>query len=81
MLIFLMEAYNKLLKHSHAVLRSLVPSDSPCTTHAEADSVDVYYRFGGAALASMLHGRYKAMKLEQTKDKGKLSQEIIFYRR
>jgi len=74
--IFLMKAHNKLLKHSHAVLRSLVPSDSPCATHAEADSVDVYYRFGGATLASMEKDHYKAMKLEQTKDKGKLSQEI-----
>ena len=74
--IFLMKAHNKLLKHSHAVLRSLVPSDSLCATHAEADSVDVYYRFGGATLASMEKDHYKAMKLEQTKDKGKLSQEI-----
>jgi len=37
---------------------------------------DVYYRFEGAMLASMLHNRYKAMKLEHTKQKEKISQEI-----
>ena len=53
-----------------------MPSDASCKTHAEADPVDVYFRFGGATLASILHGCYKQMKLEQTKDKGKVSQDI-----
>ena len=34
------------------------------------------YRFGGATLASILHDRYKAMKLELTKHKEKISEEI-----
>ena len=46
----------------------------PSTIHA--DPVDVYYRFGGATLASMLQDRYKAMKLELTKHKEKISEEI-----
>jgi len=76
MLVFLGEVFNKLLQDSQSVLT--VPSDqeaSSCKT-ASADPVDVYYRFGGATLASMLHSRYKAMKLEKTKDKEKVSQEI-----
>ena len=75
MLVFLLEVYNKLLKHSQSVLN--VASDSTSSTATEhLDPVDVYYRFGGATLASMLHSRYKAMKLEYTKQKEKISQEI-----
>jgi len=75
MLVFVMEVYNKLLKHSQSVLH--VASDStPASSTEHLDPVDVYYRFGGATLASMLHNRYKAMKLEHTKQKEKISQEI-----
>jgi len=76
MLVFLAEVFNKLLKVSQSALQ--VPSDTTviqCGT-VHVDSIDVYYRFGGATLASMLHGRYKAMKLEETKQKEKVSQEI-----
>ena len=75
MLVFVMEVCNKLLKHSQSVLH--VASDSTLASSTEhLDPVDVYYRFGGATLASMLHNRYKAMKLEHTKQKEKISQEI-----
>jgi len=76
MLIFLAEVYDKLLKVNQLALQ--VPPDTTATqcTSVHVDSIDVYYRFGGATLASMLHGRYKAMKLKETKQKGKISQEI-----
>jgi len=69
MLIFLAEVYDKLPKVSQAALQ--VPSDTPATqdTSVHVDSIDVYYRFGGATLASMLHGCYKAMKVQETKQK------------
>jgi len=55
-----------------------VPPDTPATqdTSITVGPIDIYYRFGGATLASMLHGRYKAMKLQETKQKEKISQEI-----
>ena len=75
-LIFLAEVFNKLLKVSQSALQ--VPSDTTAMqcTSAHADPIDVYYRFGGATLASMLHGYYKAMRLEETKQKEKVSQKI-----
>ena len=39
-----------------------------------ADSEDVYYRFGGAAIASMLHSRYEKLKQHSGDDK-QLSEE------
>ena len=76
MLVFLSEVYNKLLKHCQSVLQ--IPSDATAvhSTTVHLDPVDVYYRFGGATLASMLHTRYKAMKLELTKHKENISEEI-----
>ena len=56
-----------------------MPSDAAAGHSATVhiDPVDVYYRFGGATLASMLHSRrYKAMKLELTKHKDNISEEI-----
>jgi len=60
MLVFLAEVFNKLLKVSQSILQ--VPSDKTaiqCGT-VYVDPIDVYYRFGEATLASMLHGCYKA---------------------
>ena len=74
MLVFLAEVFNKLLKGSQSALQ--VSSDTTAAQCATVDPVDVYYRFGGATLASMLHGRYKSMKSDQTKQKEKVSQEI-----
>ena len=76
MLVFLSEVYNKLLKHCQSVLQ--MPSDAAAGHSATVhiDPVDVYYRFGGATMASMLHSRYKAMKLELTKHKENISEEI-----
>ena len=75
MLIFSSEVYKKLLKHSHSVIQMPTGANATSST-IHADSVDVYYRFGGATLASMLQDRYKAMKLEPCKHKEKISEEI-----
>jgi len=72
-----MKMYNKLLKHSQSMFQ--VAADSTSTSIERLDPVDVYYRFGGATLANMLHGRYKAMKLEHTKQKETISQEIHIF--
>ena len=76
MLVFLSEVYNKLLKHCQSVLQISSDATAVHSTTVHLDPVDVYYRFGGATLASMLHTRYKAMKLELTKYKENISEEI-----
>lgn len=68
--------YNKLLKHSQSVLEMPSDASAKLSTRHTTDPVDVYYRFGGATLASMLQDRYKAMKLELTKHKENISEEI-----
>ena len=75
MLVFSLEIYNKLLRHSHSVIQ-MPPNASAAPSTIHADPIDVYYRFGGATLASMLQDCYKAMKLELTKHKEKISEEI-----
>ena len=76
MLVFLPEVNNKLLKHCQSALQ--MPSDATASHVATVhiDPVDVYYRFGGATLASMLHSCYKTMKLELTEHKESVSEEI-----
>jgi len=76
MLVFLGEVFTKLLRVSQSVLAVSSDTAASNSTTGSADPVDVYYRFGGATLASMLHNRYKVMKLEHTKEKEKISQEI-----
>lgn len=76
MLVFSAEIFNKLLKLSQSALQAPSHEAPTHASGAPVDHVDVYYRFGGATLASMLHGRYNAMKSEQTSQKEKISQEI-----
>ena len=47
------------------------PSKSLC-----AEPVEVYYRFCGAALASMYKERYKMMKSPSSKQKGDVGKEL-----
>ena len=42
----------------------------------QTDSEDVYYHFGGAVIASMLHSRYEKLKQHSGDDK-QLSEETI----
>ena len=49
---------------------------STCTTEMNPEPDETYYRFGGGALADMLHLRYKRMKSKTCTNKGKVSREI-----
>ena len=49
---------------------------STCTTEMNPEPDETYYRFGGGALADMLHLRYKKMKNKTCTNKDKVSREI-----
>ena len=63
---------DELLKQCHKVIQSFEKKSSD-PIDVEADDDVVYYRFGGAAIASMLHSRYDKLK-EHPGDK-QLSEE------
>ena len=72
MIVFTSEVYNEILRRCHVMLQ-------PPALDAKAvnpDPIDVYYRFGGATLASMLHTRYKAIKTCPVNRKEQLGKEI-----
>ena len=60
MLIFTSVMYNKLLQYCHTQLQQASPDNAAAVVND--DPVDVYYRFGGATLASILHLCYKAIR-------------------
>ena len=63
--------FNKLLSLCHAMIeRESEVSD----TVTDVESDDVYFRFGGAAIASMLHVRYDKIKTSQQKNQ--ISKEL-----
>jgi len=72
MLLFLSEVYKELLSKCHIALRPV----SPVSQSASSDPIDVYYRFGGAMLASMLRNCYKAMNSIIISQKDRVSKEI-----
>ena len=72
MLVFLSEVYKELLNKCHGVLKPI----SPELQSASCDPLDVYYRFGGATLASMLHNCYTIMKSGTISQKERTSSEI-----
>ena len=47
---------------SKEITNTLDPEAIVYENLAEADSDDVYYRFGGASISDMLHLRYKRIK-------------------
>ena len=53
--------YDGLLHKYHSAIETSSQPD-PQASCSVADSDDVYYRFGGAAIASMLHSRYAHIK-------------------
>ena len=56
LLLFCSSVYDASLQECHSVLHA---GDNPSLSVVpEKDSDDVYPRFGGAALAAMLHSRY-----------------------
>lgn len=64
--------YNFLLEHV-AHFQTVTGTASSVTL---ADSDDVHYRFGGAAICDMLHLRYKQIKSCKDEERDVLSQEI-----
>ena len=77
MLVFLSEVYKELLSRCHDVLKPV----SPVQGSASCDPVDVYYRFGGATLVSMLHNCYEIMKSGTFSQKERTSNEIHILQR
>ena len=72
MIVLTSEVYNEILRRCHVMLQ-------PPALDAKAvtpDPIDVYYRFGGATLANMLHTRYKAIKTCPVTRKEQLGKEI-----
>ena len=69
--------YNFLLQRvSQFIKEEIVGEQSAANTAASTDSDDVLYRFCGAALASMLHSRYKLIRTCPLERKDAISQEI-----
>ena len=75
MLVFLSEAYKELLHNCHLAI-SMPISSQQSTSTVTSDPLDVYYRLGGAALASLLHNCYKATKSSTTSNKDVEANEI-----
>ena len=64
---------DQLLRQCHKVMQSFSKKSSGNAEVTE-DSEDVFYRFGGAAIASMLHSRYEKLK-QHCGDDQQLSEE------
>lgn len=63
MIMFSSSIYEILLREAHEQVMKLNDSTgSSSNLVMEADQDDVYFRFGGATLASMLHNRYKDIR-------------------
>ena len=71
LMMFCFSVLDQLLRQCHKVIQSFKKSSSK--EDAVEDSEDVYYRFAGAAIASMLHARYD--RLKQNAANEQLSQE------
>ena len=65
--------FENLLQECHKVMQTFKKS-ADVQKDPVADSEDVYYRFGGAAIASMLHSKYEKLKQHSGDDK-QLSEE------
>ena len=73
LILYCSSVYDELLRKCHSTIESTCQSDAQPSV---ADPDDVYYRFGGAAIASMLHSRYAQIKVGSLNAKHKLSIEI-----
>ena len=79
MLVFLSEVYQELLGKCHDILKPVSPV--PESTSCDPIAIDVYYRFNGATLASMLHNCYDIMKSGTLSEKETISSEIHILQR
>ena len=65
------------MSYSTGVIQLLKqPVNQPDVQSSSVDSDDVYYRFGGATISSMLHSRYARIKVCALSDQQQLSLEI-----
>jgi len=64
--------YEELLRQCHRIIES----DSQVPDITTVESEGVYFRFGGAAMCSMLHSRYTKIRRCSLNQKKKVSQEI-----
>ena len=65
--------FNELLTKCHSVIQ---PEDEGGSFDSGVEGDDVYYRFGGAAIASLLHGRHDKIKICSDQQKDNISKEI-----
>ena len=65
--------FNELLSQCHSVIQ---PENEVCSSDSGMESNDVYYWFGGAGIASLLHGRYEKIKTCTLQQKDQVSKEI-----
>lgn len=71
--------YEHLLSHCNTLQQTISASISgscPAAEKTSADEDSVYYRFCGAALASMLHARYKKRGTCKSSQKDAINREI-----
>ena len=66
---------SKLVAHEISVVTSK-NADQPSTSVAVEEPDDVYYRFGGAAIAEMLHNRYRSSHASPYSKRNKIANEI-----
>ena len=71
---FFSSVYNELLRQCQVAINP--PTPIPATSTMNEDSDDVYYRFGGGAIADMLKLRYEKMKSPNCNDKDQILLEI-----
>ena len=65
--------FNELLTKCHSLIQ---PENEVGGVDSGMEGEDVYYRFGGAAIASLLHGRYEKIKNCTELQKDQVSKEI-----
>ena len=71
---FSSSVYNEMLRQCQAVIKPPTPSTATSTVNEEPN--DVYYRFGGGAIADMFKTRYEKMKSPNCNNKDQISLEI-----
>ena len=72
LILFCSCVYDELLRTCH----SAIEVSQPTVQSLSKDSNDVYYRFGGAAISSMLHSRYTQIKSCALPQKERVSLEL-----
>ena len=65
--------FNELLTQCHSVI---LPKNKVCDVDSGIESDDVFYQFGSASIASLLHGRCEKIKTCTLQQKDQVSKEI-----